>query len=1854
MKLKRMMAIVLCFAMVLSTMSFSVFAVDATVTNETELTAALAAGGTVTLGNDIEVASQIEIPNGVEVTLDLAGYDIIAGLNGDSTTNHIYVLSNRGTLTVKDATEEGKIVSRGIYNYGTLILDSGTIEACDGNGGYAVNNENGSTFTMNGGAVVTTYDDDTTTFDTSDATAIDVCVGNTTTLNGGKISCVSNWCYAVSVDGTLVVPEDSTVSVTGVHGAVSTNSSGTTTIGGGTFVCEGATNASSDHVLYVSGNGSLTVNGGTFTNNNTDTGSNGVAVCADGDGTQVEINNGTFTGCEAVIYGNVNTVVNGGSYELHWDDIHDIKDSLAQYVAEGATVVVEGTEMTKTESGLEEDTSATETVVATVNGVGYDTLAEALADVGAGDVVIDLLADAELSYGAREAYGQDDTTSITINGNNKTLTLNQTDSDWSSIGMKNADGVFKMNNVTVEKTGYGDTSGAWNTHAINFNVNTEFEDVTFNNAIKVSGTSVLTNVNVVEANGYYGIWIPANATSVTINGGSITATNGGRGIKIADQYVEDSAQKVSLTVDGMTFETAKKAAVLVSSTAGADITATNYDITKVAADSTNFAWVDEEWSSSADKVTVNGASVFVEGTVAKIGDECFSSLDAALDYAKTKGMTEVEVAVLDDVAYTSKIAQFEKVTFTGTDRNQTFDLNVNSALDINTELVFNDLTVSRLDSNWLYHYTYIRGGLTYNDCKMVGLFNVTAQDTDFIECDFYNDDTFGDGSYSIWLYNCYDNIDVNITDCTFDVYERAIKMYGDGYTGAMTLDISGTEFVSRTADKTVVEMAYDNTTGTGSMSLNIDDSTASGFGAPEHISGEANAWFNVENTNTTKNTISIVTIDGVVVYSDAVAKIGEDFYMDLADAFAAANAGDTVTLLKDVTGNVTVNKAITIDGNNKTIAGKLSVTADSATVKNATVNNGSSTAGYINAKNVLIENCTVTGGNGFRYCYTTGTVTFRNSTITGSVYGIHFDGSAGGNIVIDNCIITGWTSFAGTITKVTIADSEFAEGNYNQLRFYQDSEITGTEFNEDMTIDFGKNGVECVIKNCNVSDGSPITDVIYLADLATMGVQVIVDDEALVVEAGVTTGGDTTYFTTLTEALKNVKENSVLTLYADITVSALWDCRNNGAKITVPVTIDGNGHTLKLTGSVKDNNWNTVFRFEKDATVKNLTIDASGASDIQRGISAKYNITVDNCKLIGNGTSAKRGIIFGEGAGSELPNVTATITASTFEGWSYGVSDNQSGKDAKSVSVTDSKFINASVLVSAAETVTFTGNTVTDGYVNISSYTAADTVLVTATGNTLVGEFDIIQTNPDNITADEEFITPVAKIGSKYYETLSKAISKAADGDTIVLLKTVVIDEDMTLDLNGYTVMGNIVVEAGATVEIKNGKIINNNENVSAIQSYGTTTLTDLDVTSARHAVRVEGGITTINSGDYKVAPISKKTLHAVNVSGGGQVVINGGNFTGPKGTVADSGAAVNIQANSKGTINGGTFKGGKNNTLSAKGILTVHGGVFDQDPTSYVATGYVATPNADKTLYVVTAERTLRLEPSATEVKTGNTFTVDVYIDTANVWEVEWVLEYDETLFEIVDMTTSYTNWGDDKEPAIYATNSAIDETKPVATYTFKKNVKASTQSEFTFKFAEISILTDYESVNNITVPCNDAEFSIKINLDYVVEVGTSKYDYYITGKKLVLVYTNATGITFDYDGIQMYEVTGAGYEYEGEDEEEFTQTADTKVYALVVDAINNGVFEDYEVKVSPDHVETATVITYDKEYTFDNKLFDNDVSGDSYVKPNDITNVYLVAVCNEIALGEMDIMLKADVDGDKQVNMFDAKSIINELYRK
>ena len=148
-----------------------------------------------------------------------------------------------------------------------------------------------------------------------------------------------------------------------------------------------------------------------------------------------------------------------------------------------------------------------------------------------------------------------------------------------------------------------------------------------------------------------------------------------------------------------------------------------------------------------------------------------------------------------------------------------------------------------------------------------------------------------------------------------------------------------------------------------------------------------------------------------------------------------------------------------------------------------------------------------------------------------------------------------------------------------------------------------------------------------------------------------------------------------------------------------------------------DPNYRAPFRFEADVAMYNLTLDLSEATDVHRAISAKYGIVLEGCTFIGN-DSAKRGVIFGEGAGAAINTVSVRVSGCTFENWGYGLCDNMNAQDVQYVIVTDSTFTDASVLLSASDMVIFTDNTIYGGGLNIKSY-SSDILDVTVLDNYL-------------------------------------------------------------------------------------------------------------------------------------------------------------------------------------------------------------------------------------------------------------------------------------------------------------------------------------------------------------------------------------------------------------------------------------------------------------------------------------------------------------------------------------------------------
>ena len=262
-----------------------------------------------------------------------------------------------------------------------------------------------------------------------------------------------------------------------------------------------------------------------------------------------------------------------------------------------------------------DDVEVNEIEVGKTNIYSAEQLAEALTAnvenievVLVNDIDLPISSLGQITGGSGEyKLGGENTKNITIdlNGN----TLNVTTTYWSNLGAKNADALITIKNGTMTSS---QASGTWNSYDLCFsNCNYVIEDVVFEKAIALEGKNyTLKNVTINETHDYYAMWISAKGQNVTIDG--LTVNSDGRGIKIDEQYVGTPAH-VTLNVANATFNTVKKAAIIVKSVEGATVTLSNVDIANVAEDTEFAVWVDEDSAAYADKVVVNGGYCKVEG-----------------------------------------------------------------------------------------------------------------------------------------------------------------------------------------------------------------------------------------------------------------------------------------------------------------------------------------------------------------------------------------------------------------------------------------------------------------------------------------------------------------------------------------------------------------------------------------------------------------------------------------------------------------------------------------------------------------------------------------------------------------------------------------------------------------------------------------------------------------------------------------------------------------------------------------------------------------------------------------------------------------------------------------------------------------------------------------------------------------------------------------------------------------------------------------------------------------------------------------------------------------------------------------
>lgn len=408
--------------------------------------------------------------------------------------------------------------------------------------------------------------------------------------------------------------------------------------------------------------------------------------------------------------------------------------------------------------------------------------------------------------------------------------------------------------------------------------------------------------------------------------------------------------------------------------------------------------------------------------VAYIGKNGYATLAAAISAAG-----DGDTITLSDGTHTMPSSVNNKnITITG---SQNAIIETLTAVGANgSTILFNGVTIVYDNDNYegLQHSTKN----VYNNCTIKGTMFLYAPTVEFNNCTFerYDDTT----EYNVWTYGASS---VSFTDCVFNTNGKAILVYTEAAHTA-TICASGCEFNSRGVytGKAAIEIGQSANGAEADYTLKITNCTAdNGFVANKSSSplyGNKNemAWQGLT-----------VEIDGVdVTTPDFVASVtaadgSTTKYETLAEAFANAGTGASITLLQDINlSSGWTSKAaggITLNGGGHTISGLTSPLIENTT-GDVTINNLNFTGANIRVVSASGSDNDSAAGVVVKWHYngtlTMNDVTVTNSTVVGDGYVGGLVGFAQGGTVFNTnsgCSVSNVTLTAGGVAGAFIGCS---------------------------------------------------------------------------------------------------------------------------------------------------------------------------------------------------------------------------------------------------------------------------------------------------------------------------------------------------------------------------------------------------------------------------------------------------------------------------------------------------------------------------------------------------------------------------------------------------------------------------------------------------------------------------------------------------------------------------------------------------------------------------------------------------------------------------------------------------------------
>ena len=561
-----------------------------------------------------------------------------------------------------------------------------------------------------------------------------------------------------------------------------------------------------------------------------------------------------------------------------------------------------------------------------------------------------------------------------------------------------------------------------------------------------------------------------------------------------------------------------------------------------------------EWKTDT-KVTLKTEPVPAVKNVAKVGDTDYPTLDAAVAAVTDTNNT---ITLLTDVIQNTSLSITKSLTFdlAGHKIYNTVDIwhdstgdddpNIVSLISIDGGASVTITGNGTIDAkeNDCYTINVVNGELTIENGTFWGNISVVQVQKGKL--------TVNGGTFD--LHQKWKNSNMYLFNCIDDEFA----------SGAAAVAIYGGTFVD--FDPNVSPEKKDE-------NGNVPSFAAPGVGIEKKDDGTFSAVKDM--------TAQLLDADGNSVKA----------YDSLAEAIAAAAAGQTVRLLKDLTEDVTINKNITLDLGGKTLmntnAGYATITIAkdaTATVKNGSVAGGTSYYNIQNNGTATFEGLTATAGNnGSSMIDNYGTLTITSGEYTGGLDTIKNEPNAkltvdGGTFTLTKGTSKGFTGVIFNYGELTINDGTFIQSDKSAP--YGQAQVIHTDKS-------GSNAPSTVIKGgtfknlctrstawtvratnaaagaTKVSGGSFNTKIqeTYCADGfiptknadGTYGVKEV--------KYVATTGKNN--FETLEKAVSLVAKNGKITLLADVDANIEIGSTKN-------FTLDLNGHTINGgTGNAK-------------------------------------------------------------------------------------------------------------------------------------------------------------------------------------------------------------------------------------------------------------------------------------------------------------------------------------------------------------------------------------------------------------------------------------------------------------------------------------------------------------------------------------------------------------------------------------------------------------------------------------------------------------------------------------------------------------